>query len=1124
MKSSSSILMSLTLCRRIPALAGAVVIGVGLLSGTPSPGVTVVSKAANAEIRLDVPYLGETEFENPLTGAEIVAGHHVLEWRDADYAAGPPPWYDDWSVNIPANIDGWPDQVWLRNAGDAAWTTTTVPSTIISIHMNGDNNDGLAQVLVDGAEVAQLDMYYAGAGVTWRQTVLIIVRGLANTTHTVRVNDLGFGPSGMGDDVQMNGAAALRENPIKWNQPPQLTEVTKTFYYGWNQMSVAGQQWNIAADDWVCNSTNPVTKIRWWGSFIGWASNAPPPVAPSSFQIQFWTDVPAGIDAPYSHPGAIEWQINCQTFTWQFVGYDYDPTTTNIEACFLFEQTLLPTEYFRQLTPVGTIHWLSIGAVYQIGTAGPFPWGWKTRQRDPASLAPDAAVITSTTMPPGWAPIFWPDPTNWWDLAFELISTATEHSVKWEQVPDLSTNGMDVNATFNPAAPPAFLLADDFQCTSMEPITNITIWGSWTNDADWFNTTFTLSIHDDIPTNISPTGYSMPGPTKWQMTFYPGQYAYSLYAGNINEWWFTPTNRWRFPGDHQCFQYDFNIPPLGAFWQEGTPATPKVYWLDVQAQVLGAEPFILFGWKTCPTNWNDDAVWANGTEPWPGPWNKLTYPPPHVRHGQTVDMAFRLNAGTRETTEIKWSQPPIVATDIPWPFYRGWNEVSWYGGEYGHPIVADDWVCTTTNPVTDIHFWGSFTNWNNSTPPYHVPDVFFISFWTDVPADPANPQSFSHPDMCQQVVASANYSFEFVGWDWDPRNLDAGPEACYKFHVDLPTNEWFYQNPAAGTNIYWISIAAWYTNSQLAEYPWGWKSRPRDPASPAPDDAVLIWDPTAPLPGSMYLAGEPIWWPDWASSWDMAFQLTTLYPDELDFSDAPDPTYRTLLASNGARHYIVPGFNLGAIVDAETNGLPNANATGDDANNLADEDGVTFQNPLLVGTQAWVNVVLTSLAGTGQLDTWVDFDQSGTWDAGEKVFNNLTLVSGLNALSLSIPTNAAVGPTFARFRLSSAGGLLPSGAAADGEVEDYQVVLRQYAPSTNIVITNIVLTSSSATIYWTAETNVHYWLLATTNLGIGMTNWTRIGAEVIGPANSQVETNRWPANRFYRVIAPYLWP
>ena len=39
---------------------------------------------------------------------------------------------------------------------------------------------------------------------------------------------------------------------------------------------------------------------------------------------------------------------------------------------------------------------------------------------------------------------------------------------------------------------------------------------------------------------------------------------------------------------------------------------------------------------------------------------------------------------------------------------------------------------------------------------------------------------------------------------------------------------------------------------------------------------------------------------------------------ELDFGDAPDPTYPTLVNSDGARHVIVPGFHLGWGVDADT--------------------------------------------------------------------------------------------------------------------------------------------------------------------------------------------------------------
>jgi hypothetical protein len=62
----------------------------------------------------------------------------------------------------------------------------------------------------------------------------------------------------------------------------------------------------------------------------------------------------------------------------------------------------------------------------------------------------------------------------------------------------------------------------------------------------------------------------------------------------------------------------------------------------------------------------------------------------------------------------------------------------------------------------------------------------------------------------------------------------------------------------------------------------------------------------------------------------------------IDFGDAPDPTYPTLLASDGARHYIVPGMCLGRLIDAEPDGQPDPWATGDDNANFADEDGVTF--------------------------------------------------------------------------------------------------------------------------------------------------------------------------------------
>ncbi len=54
---------------------------------------------------------------------------------------------------------------------------------------------------------------------------------------------------------------------VKWQQPPEPTEPLNLFY-GWNEPS---DWWNgpIAADDWVCTTDDPVTGLKWWGSFAG---------------------------------------------------------------------------------------------------------------------------------------------------------------------------------------------------------------------------------------------------------------------------------------------------------------------------------------------------------------------------------------------------------------------------------------------------------------------------------------------------------------------------------------------------------------------------------------------------------------------------------------------------------------------------------------------------------------------------------------------------------------------------------------------------------------------------------------------------------------------------------------
>ncbi len=204
-------------------------------------------------------------------------------------------------------------------------------------------------------------------------------------------------------------------------------------------------------------------------------------------------------------------------------------------------------------------------------------------------------------------------------------------------------------------------------------------------------------------------------------------------------------------------------------------------------------------------------------------------------------------------------------------------------------------------------------------------------------------------------------------------------------------------------------------------------------------------------PGAVTIAGSP--------------QIGIILNDELDFGDAPD-SYSTLSASNGARHETEPGsLRLGATIDADLDGQPNATATGDGA----DEDGVILPSALVINTTANITV---NASGPGVLNAWVDYNLNGNWtDTGEKIFNNQAVVAGPNALSFAVP-NATLGNSFVRFRLSTASGLSFNGLASDGEVEDYaiEIVNTQFSISDPMVIEG---NAGTVNLVYTVSRNVN---------------------------------------------------
>ena len=176
-----------------------------------------------------------------------------------------------------------------------------------------------------------------------------------------------------------------------------------------------------------------------------------------------------------------------------------------------------------------------------------------------------------------------------------------------------------------------------------------------------------------------------------------------------------------------------------------------------------------------------------------------------------------------------------------------------------------------------------------------------------------------------------------------------------------------------------------------------------------------------------------------------------LPPTQFDFGDAPIG-YPTTVAEDGARHDLV-GPVLGTDRDGELDATHSAAADFDDLNGDTpdDEDGFV-SGGLIVPGQRFAFTLEASQPAF--VDAWIDFDGNGTWDnPDEKFLDSVPVVAGINGFNELIPTDATPGMTsYARFRISTAGGLLPTGLASDGEVEDYEVTIEDV----NVFVVNSV--------------------------------------------------------------------
>ncbi len=140
--------------------------------------------------------------------------------------------------------------------------------------------------------------------------------------------------------------------------------------------------------------------------------------------------------------------------------------------------------------------------------------------------------------------------------------------------------------------------------------------------------------------------------------------------------------------------------------------------------------------------------------------------------------------------------------------------------------------------------------------------------------------------------------------------------------------------------------------------------------------------------------------------------------------------------------------------DSDPTSLATSDSTGDDANGIDDEDGVTMP---IIAPGASLSFPVTVEGAGGYLQAWADWNGDGDFeDAGEQIAvdaqDGVTGVSGRtddsDAVAGTITINATVPGTLVanqtshiRFRWSSQQGLGLTDIAFDGEMEDYSFIV-----------------------------------------------------------------------------------
>lgn len=203
--------------------------------------------------------------------------------------------------------------------------------------------------------------------------------------------------------------------------------------------------------------------------------------------------------------------------------------------------------------------------------------------------------------------------------------------------------------------------------------------------------------------------------------------------------------------------------------------------------------------------------------------------------------------------------------------------------------------------------------------------------------------------------------------------------------------------------------------------------------------------------------------------------MFTLYPrasGTFNIVQVTEPGYLTtdeiphIIYVDGSRITLNAPLNSGAVVaiDYGDPGNPYAAHPVIDGLQFGDspmeDDGVVFGSGLKIGTNT-VSINSSTVLSPGILQAWMDFNKDGDFDdPGEQIFKNVQLTPGTHNYSFVIPNTVIDDsslpeayriPLTARFRIDYTLNLGPTGTGFAGEVEDYDVYIKQ-APESGLFL------------------------------------------------------------------------